>query len=171
MCAEYIPLCGPASSSGPGARSVAVTRYGSYEAKLHGRNQLGVIKQGEFDLIGMDELAATWVEACADIDPKPLNPRKELDDAIVGLEVEGRARRYGGVVHLSPKALYGAWRSAHEHEALEEYGDEEEFEHKIRMTALRKTDGYRVRARTRALLVFLAWNDPERRIEIIRDDD
>ncbi len=125
----------------------------------------------EFDLIGMDELAATWVEACADIDPKPLNPRKELDDAIVGLEVEGRARRYGGVVHLSPKALYGAWRSAHEHEALEEYGDEEEFEHKIRMTALRKTDGYRVRARTRALLVFLAWNDPERRIEIIRDDD
>ena len=29
-----------------GARSVAVTRYGSYEAKLHGRNSLGVIKQG-----------------------------------------------------------------------------------------------------------------------------
>jgi len=35
-----------------GARSVAVTRYGSYEAKLHGRNSLGVIKQGEFDAIG-----------------------------------------------------------------------------------------------------------------------
>ena len=125
----------------------------------------------EFDLIGMDELAATWVEACADIDPRPLNPRKELDDAIIGLEVEGRARRYGGVVHLSPKALYGAWRSAHENEALEEYGDEEEFEHKIRITALRKTDGYRLRARTRALLVFLAWHDPERRVENHRDDD
>jgi hypothetical protein len=38
-----------------GARSVAVTRYGSYEAKLHGRNQLGVIKQGEFDQIGQSE--------------------------------------------------------------------------------------------------------------------
>jgi len=35
-----------------GARSVAVTRYGSYEAKLHGRNQLGVIKQGDFERIG-----------------------------------------------------------------------------------------------------------------------
>ena len=29
-----------------GARSVAVTRYGSYESKLHGRNLLGIIKQG-----------------------------------------------------------------------------------------------------------------------------
>lgn len=38
-----------------GARSVAVTRYGSYEAKLHGRNSLGVIKQGEFDAIGETE--------------------------------------------------------------------------------------------------------------------
>lgn len=38
-----------------GARSVAVTRYGSYEAKLHGRNQLGVIKQGEFDRIGISD--------------------------------------------------------------------------------------------------------------------
>ena len=28
-----------------GARSVAVTRYGSYESKMHGRNQLGTIKQ------------------------------------------------------------------------------------------------------------------------------
>ena len=35
-----------------GARSVAVTRYGSYEAKLHGRNQLGVLKQGDFERIG-----------------------------------------------------------------------------------------------------------------------
>jgi len=31
-----------------GARSVAVTRYGSYEAKMYGRNQLGTIKQGDF---------------------------------------------------------------------------------------------------------------------------
>eukprot|EP00325_Prymnesiales_sp_UTEX-LB-985_P015052 CAMPEP_0174754688 /NCGR_PEP_ID=MMETSP1094-20130205/105868_1 /TAXON_ID=156173 /ORGANISM="Chrysochromulina brevifilum, Strain UTEX LB 985" /LENGTH=520 /DNA_ID=CAMNT_0015960567 /DNA_START=14 /DNA_END=1577 /DNA_ORIENTATION=- len=38
-----------------GARSVAVTRYGSYEAKLHGRNSLGVIKQGEFDRIGISD--------------------------------------------------------------------------------------------------------------------
>jgi hypothetical protein len=37
-----------------GARSVAVTRYGSYESKLHGRNSLGVIKQAEFEKIGMD---------------------------------------------------------------------------------------------------------------------
>ena len=35
-----------------GARSVAVTRYGSYESKLVGRNQLGVIKQGDFERIG-----------------------------------------------------------------------------------------------------------------------
>ena len=35
-----------------GARSVAVTRYGSYESKLHGRNQLGVLKQGDFERIG-----------------------------------------------------------------------------------------------------------------------
>lgn len=35
-----------------GARSVAVTRYGSYETKLHGRNQLGVLKQGDFERIG-----------------------------------------------------------------------------------------------------------------------
>ena len=35
-----------------GARSVSVTRYGSYEAKLHGRNQLGVLKQGDFERIG-----------------------------------------------------------------------------------------------------------------------
>lgn len=38
-----------------GARSVAVTRYGSYEAKLHGRNSMGTIKQGEFERIGIDE--------------------------------------------------------------------------------------------------------------------
>ena len=35
-----------------GARSVAVTRYGSYESKLHGRNQAGAIKQGDFERIG-----------------------------------------------------------------------------------------------------------------------
>ncbi len=35
-----------------GARSVAVTRYGSYESKLHGRNQAGTIKQGDFERIG-----------------------------------------------------------------------------------------------------------------------
>ncbi len=35
-----------------GARSVAVTRYGSYEAKMFGRNQLGTIKQGDFERIG-----------------------------------------------------------------------------------------------------------------------
>ena len=35
-----------------GARSVAVTRYGSYESKLVGRNQLGTLKQGDFERIG-----------------------------------------------------------------------------------------------------------------------
>jgi len=35
-----------------GARSVAVTRYGSYESKLYGRNQSGAIKQGDFERIG-----------------------------------------------------------------------------------------------------------------------
>jgi len=35
-----------------GARSVAVTRYGSYESKLHGRNQSGAIKHGDFERIG-----------------------------------------------------------------------------------------------------------------------
>ena len=35
-----------------GARSVAVARYGSLESKQHGRNQLGVVKQGDFGRIG-----------------------------------------------------------------------------------------------------------------------
>ena len=35
-----------------GARSVPVTRYGSLETKLHGSNQLGTIKQGDFERIG-----------------------------------------------------------------------------------------------------------------------
>ena len=38
-----------------GARSIAVTRYGSYESRLHGRNSMGVIKQGEFERIGVSE--------------------------------------------------------------------------------------------------------------------
>jgi len=35
-----------------GARSVSVTRYGSLEAKMYGRNQLGTVKQGDFERIG-----------------------------------------------------------------------------------------------------------------------
>jgi len=35
-----------------GARTVAVTRYGSYEAKVHGRNTMGTIKQGDYERIG-----------------------------------------------------------------------------------------------------------------------
>merc|ERR1719387_1478585 len=46
-----------------GARSVAVTRYGSYESKLHGRNAMGVIKQGEFDKIGQSDEEAAEVRA------------------------------------------------------------------------------------------------------------
>ena len=92
-----------------GARSVAVTRYGSYEAKLHGRNALGVIKQGEFDQIGQSDEEAAAIRRAQGINADGSRV-KSVNTQISGQTHEFRAD--GSIEISGEEAVYDAKKAA-----------------------------------------------------------
>lgn len=92
-----------------GARSVAVTRYGSYEAKLHGRNTLGVIKQGEFDSIGQSDEEAAAMRRAQGINADGSRV-KSVNTQISGQTHEFRAD--GSIEVSGEEAVYDAKKAA-----------------------------------------------------------
>ena len=92
-----------------GARSVAVTRYGSYEAKLHGRNSMGVIKQGEFDQIGQSDEEAAAIRKAQGINADGSRV-KTVNTQISGQTHEFRAD--GSIEVSGEAAVYDAKKAA-----------------------------------------------------------
>ena len=92
-----------------GARSVAVTRYGSYESKLHGRNSMGVIKQGEFDKIGQTEEEAAAIRKAQGINADGSRV-KSVNAQISGQTHEFRAD--GSIEVSGEQAVYDAQAAA-----------------------------------------------------------
>ena len=92
-----------------GARSVAVTRYGSYESKLHGRNAMGVIKQGEFDKIGQTDEEAAEIRKAQGINADGSRVK------LVNTQISGQTHEFaadGSIEVSGVDAVYDAKKAA-----------------------------------------------------------
>ena len=91
-----------------GARSVAVTRYGSYEAKMYGRNSMGVIKQGEFDAIGQSEEEAEAIRKAQGINADGTRVKT------VNAQISGQTHEFAadGTIEIGNVTEYNAAKAA-----------------------------------------------------------
>ena len=91
-----------------GARSVAVTRYGSYESKLHGRNSMGVIKQGEFETIGMSDARDQAIRASQGINADGSRAKS------VNAQISGQTHEFAadGSIEIGSGQAYDATAAA-----------------------------------------------------------